>query len=96
MYNVDSDSSSSSDDDDDDDDDDVGKESVVQLEQERETETLEEESEKPVQKSVMDWETIDLCREVARLISQLEKTKSELRNTKGSIWALRSHQQKEL
>ena len=72
IVEIDSSSSSSSDDDNTDGD----KESVVLVEQEEnETETVEQVV---VANGEMDWETLDLCREVARLKSELEKTKSDL------------------
>jgi hypothetical protein len=89
-----SDSSSSSDDEDEDGD----EESVVLVEQgENETETLEEGIvEQVVARNEMDWETLDLRREVARFKLQLEKTQSELLNAKGTIRKLRSRSRKHL
>jgi hypothetical protein len=77
------DSSSSSDDD----DDDREEESVVLLEQENAT-NFDEESEPAIFESVMDWEILDLRREVTRFKSAFENTKSELRNAKSTIRAL--------
>jgi hypothetical protein len=89
-----SDSSSSSDDEDEDGD----EESVVLVEQgENETETLEEVIvEQVIARNEMDWETVDLRREVARLKSKLERTQSELINAKGTIRKLRSRSRREL
>ena len=93
IVELDSSSSSSSSDDDDDDGD---EESVVIVEQElleNETENVEQVFAANVE---MDWETLDLRREVARLKSELEKTKSDLTKANSAIRTWRSRSRKQL
>jgi hypothetical protein len=50
----------------------------------------------PAVRGGLNWEIVDLRREVATLKRELDRTKSELKTAKLVTWTARSHQQKEV